>query len=279
MGKELLIIHANCQGEPLAEFLGRIPAIAERYEIRLVINYVRQPLPEKLLGSCSLFLHHYLAPTWKELSTEHVLSKLPPSARSLCFPSMFLNAYWPFWKPKAAWEYPDHLLDGLLDKGLPSKEIKRIYCHTNVVPAHDLREIVEESLERERLKEQHTPIHHVDEVLARYRQEMLFNTVNHPGHAMLCWLGRRILEELGLPEPEESVEALMPELHPEYRQPVHPLVAEELGLSFAGWETKYPVYGRELTFEEYVVEYLLARANGIDEFITFLRARAEQCEK
>ncbi len=276
MDKELLVIHANCQGEPLAEFLRSVPEIGQRYEIRLVINYLREPLPEAWLSSCSLFIYQYLGPHWNELSTESVLARLPSSTQTLAIPSMFFPAYWPFWVEQSEIEYPDSLLDELIAKKLPPAEIKRIYIHSGVVPAYDFQAIFEAYLERERAKEQFTPIHHVDEMLSKHKSEMVFNTVNHPGHGMLCWLGRRVLEELGVDEPDQGIGALMPALHPEFRQPVHPLVAETCGFAFAGPEVRYPVYGRQLTFEEYVVEYVLARVNGFDEFISFLRARAVQ---
>lgn len=281
MKKELLLIHANCQGEPLSWFLGRLPGVADRYEIRLVNNYLREPLPDAMLSRCGLFLYQHLGSKWGELASERVKKRLPASCRSLAFPSMFLKAYWPFWGHVAAWEYPDTLLDTFLEKGLPPAEARRIYLHSNVVPAHDLSELFERSVERERTKERHTPIHHVEHMLADHKEAMVFNTANHPGHGLLCWLGGRILQELGWPQPEAGVPALMPHLHPEFRLPVHPKVAEAMGYAFADEHTRYPVYGRDLTFAQYVDEYILARTNGINEFISFLRARAlhEQGDK
>ncbi len=277
--RPLAIIHANCQGEPLAEFLGRVPGLAHM-EVRLYTNYVREHVPDEALARCELFLYQPLSPGWGPLASRELLAKLPSSAVSLAFPSMFLQAYWPFWGSGDAdglpGDYPDSLLDRLLSEGLAPAEAVRVYCRTKVVLAHDLEGTWEQSLARERAKEEKTPIKHVDVMLARYQKEMLFNLVNHPGHGMLCWLGRRILEELDLDGPAEGVEAAMPELYPEFRLPVHPLVAERMGLEFAGPDTRYPVYGRELTFEEYALEYAVARADKVESFIGFLRMQGER---
>ena len=272
--RPLAIIHANCQGEPLAAFLGRAPGL-DHMEVRLYTNYVREPVPDEALARCQFFLYQPLGPKWGPLASKTLLSKLPSGTRTLAFPPMFLGAYWPFWGMDRPGNYPDSLLDRLLDEGLPPAEAVRVYCRSGVVPAHDLEARWEKSLARERAKEEQTPIRHVDVMLARYQAEMIFNLVNHPGHAMLCWLGRRVLEELGLDEPDGGVERAMPELYPEFRLPVHPMVAERMGLEFAGPGTRYPVYGRELTFEEYALEYAVAKADGVRDFIGFLRMRGE----
>ena len=273
MLEELLIIHANCQGEPLADFLRRVPEVAARYEVRLYTNYVREPIAEADLARCAIFLYQPLGPAWGDLASAALKARLPAGARTLAFPSMFLGAYWPFWGAKAAWDYPDSLLDRLLGAGLPPAEAVRLCLRGNLVTAADPAALWAASLARERAKEAATPIKHVDAMLEHFQERMVFNVANHPGHDLLCWLGRRVLEELGLPEPIDGVEAAMPELHPEFHMPVHPQVAEILGLEFAGPKTRYPVYGRQLTFEEYALEYAVARTDGIDDIITYFRAR------
>ncbi|MGE4551733.1 MAG: WcbI family polysaccharide biosynthesis putative acetyltransferase [Desulfovibrionaceae bacterium] len=275
MNNELLIVHANCQGEPLADFLRRVPEVAARWEVRLYTNYVREPIGPAELARCTCFLYQPLGPAWGELASAALLARLPAGARTLAFPSMFLGAYWPFWGAKAAWDYPDTLLDRLLDEGAAPAEAVRLYLRGNLVAAADPAALWAASLARERAKQAATPIHHVDAMLARFRERMIFNVANHPGHDLLCWLGRRVLEELHLPEPIDGVEAAMPELHPEFRMPVHPKVAEILGLEFADADTRYPVYGRDLTFEQYALEYAVARADGIEDLIDYFRARGQ----
>ncbi len=61
---------------------------------------------------------------------------------------------------------------------------------------------------------------------------------------------------------------------PDFEQPIHPQVAEFLGLDFGGAQQRYYVYGAELTFEEYAMRYIKCRKNGITDFITFLVAAA-----
>lgn len=77
MDRQLCVLHANCQGEPMAALLRLCPGFAARYEIRLFTNYTREPVPDEVLSSCSLFLFQHLGPQWNGLASEALLKKNP----------------------------------------------------------------------------------------------------------------------------------------------------------------------------------------------------------
>ena len=272
MNKECCIVHANCQGEPLAAALGLHPEFAARYEVEVHLNYTRQRVPAERLAACSLFLYQHLGPEWGELASERLTAALPPSARTLAVPNMFCLAYWPLWSGAPGFDFRDVLLDDLLERGLSKAEILFLYLKGDLIANYAPDARVETSLAHERRKEAHTPVKYVDYMLAHLREEQLFNTVNHPGPRLLRHAARGVLRELGLEPPDFGPDDI-PGLHPEFRLPIHPRVATRLGLDFAGKGATYPVYGREKTFAQYAENYVDCRLLGVDDFLGYLQLR------
>lgn len=273
MDKAVCVLHANCQGEPLAALLRLCPAFAARYEIRLFTNYTREPVPDTVLASCGLFLYQHLGPQWDELGSEALLAKIPRTAAALCVPNMFFLGYWPLWHNAPGFDYRDRFLDHLLDRGLSKAEILHLVLRTELTKKYDLQALFDASVERERRREAHTPVKYLDFLLEHFREEMLFRTVNHPGPRLMARAASGVLERLGFEPPDEAALLAGADLHPEFRLPIHPQVAAFLGLAFAGPETRYPAYGRDKTYAQFVEAYVDCRGLGIEDFIGYLHLR------
>ncbi|WP_147820092.1 WcbI family polysaccharide biosynthesis putative acetyltransferase [Salidesulfovibrio onnuriiensis] len=271
MSRELCVIHANCQGEPLMERLLACPGFAARYECRLFTNYVREPIPASVLEGCGLFLYQHLGPGWGELGSDFLRSRLPESARSLCIPNMFFLGYWPFWNSEPGFNYRDGALEELIAKGLSGEEILTLYLRSRLTDRYDLAALLEQTFAREREREAHTPVKYVDLIEREFRGERLFNTVNHPGPRLLNHMAAEVLLHLELEPPENLFS--MPDAFPEFVQPIHPQVAAFHHLEFAGPDTEYEVYGKKKTFVQYAACYIEARLAGIEDFIGYLQVR------
>lgn len=273
--KKLCIVHANCQGEPLAEFLRRVPGFGDTHEVRLYTNYIFEPIAYQDLARCEVFLYQHLdeGGKWGDLASARLLAHLPATARVLSIPSMFFRGYWPFWQGGENFSFSDEVLERLLAAKLPKAELLRVYLRGNVVPGPEVEARTMRSLAHERTKEARTPIKYVDLILKYFRDEMLFSQVNHPGERLLSHVGREVLRFLDVPEPPQGVEACMGELYPEFTLPIHPSVAAHWGLSFADENTRYPLFGKNKTFARYAEDYVDARMHGIEDFIAYLRLR------
>jgi hypothetical protein len=274
MDRELCIIHANCQGEPLLERLNCCPAFRERYECRLYTNYVREPIPDADLARCSLFLYQHLGPDWGELASESLMGRLPVHARALCVPNMFFKGYWPTWSGRAGFDYRCELLDGYIDAGLSTDEIILLYLRADLAAKLDLEALLRATLTREREREAHTPIKYMTLIEERFSREPLFNTVNHPGAMLMDHAARGVLRELGLSGPDEDGLAALGDPFPDFEQPIHPSVAAFFGWDFAGPGRQYEVYGRKMSFAAWTANYVHARQHGITDFIGFLLGAA-----
>ncbi|MEF2232342.1 MAG: WcbI family polysaccharide biosynthesis putative acetyltransferase [Pseudodesulfovibrio sp.] len=271
MTRERCIIHANCQGEPLLERLNRCPEFADRFEARIYVNYVREPIPDRELRECSLFLYQHLGDRWDDLASSALLARLPAGARSLCIPNMFFKGYWPMWDGRAGFDYRCSLLDEVVDLGLTPEETLVLFLRTDVARKYDLDALYRETLEREREREARTPVKYVHLIAAHGHETRLFNTVNHPGPLLLNHAAVEILHRLGFTPPAPEAFEALPAPFPEFEQPIHPKVAAHFGWPFAGQDAEYNIYGRPMTFARYAAHYVTARKAGIGDFIGFLQ--------
>lgn len=275
MTKQLCLIHANCQGDPLAELLEAHPDFGRRFEIRNYVNYARQIIPEEDLRECGLLLYQRIGEKWGDLSSGAVLSRLNPAAKTLCIPNMLFTGYWPFWRMAPNFDFSDFFLDDLLARGLTKKEILHIFLFTDPGRYYDLDELFARSLAVEREKEAFWDVKAVDMILERHQTERLFNTVNHPGPRLCLHVAEEVLRLLGFSPLPESARRAFADPYPEFVLPTHPAVARRRGLSFIGQGERYPVFGKLMDFTEYANCYLECKLAGEEDFISFLRLRAK----
>ena len=81
--KPIAILHANCQGRPLAARLLASPEFAGGFMPRVYLNYAREAIPAADLERCGLFLYQHLGPEWGDLSSAALLARLPAGCPSL----------------------------------------------------------------------------------------------------------------------------------------------------------------------------------------------------
>lgn len=271
MEKRLAILHANCQGEPLAAALCASPEFAARYFPRVYLNYAREEIPQAALDSCGLFLYQRLGPEWGGLASDALVKRLPAGCPSLCIPNMFFRGPWPLWSGAPGFDYRDKLLDHLLDMKLPRRDILHLYLRTPLAAKFDLAALMEETVALERGRQSHTPVPYLDHVLAHFKQRPLFFTVNHPSAELIALAARGVLDILGLRGPDEERLAGLSTGYEDFLLPIHPQAAEFYGLAYGRAGARFPVYGREMTFEQYAAAYVDCRLAGIDDFIGYLQ--------
>lgn len=277
MHRKLCLLHANCQGEELAALLQASAAFSKKYRLVRRINYTREPVSARELAECSLFLYQQLGESWNELASRELLRQLSPSALALQIPNLFFKGYWPFWTSQGPIAFGDSLLNRLIDEGAPKPVILKLYLHGDPGKFVNLKASLEESIALEREKEARSCVKYVDFLLRRWKERMIFLTVNHPGREMLLHVAGGILETLGLPTLSESERALSARhghfpSYADFELPIHPKVATFHGLRFCGMEQDYAVFTRRLRFEEYSSRYIDCRLNGMEaEFLGYLQ--------
>gem|GEM_PF-294259 len=274
VSKRTAILHANCQGQPLAAQLLASPEFARSFTPRVYLNYAREPIPEAELAGCGLFLYQHLGPEWGELASDALLARLPADCPRLCIPNMFFRGPWPLWSGAPGFDYRDVFLDRLVEMGLPGQDILHLYLHMPLERKYDLDALLAETVARETERQAHTPVRYLDFVLEHWRSRQLFLTVNHPGPELLQLAAAGILRELGLaaqdqalvPRPESLGKA-----YGDFELPVHPQAAAFYSLNYGTAEQVYKTYGRPRTFLQYTVAYVGCRMAGVNDFIAYLQ--------
>ena len=270
--REECVLHANCQGEPLAMLLGMSPEFSARWRIRHFTNYIREMIPGELLQKATLFLYQPLGPDWGDLSSASLLARLGKNALPVCIPNMFFTGYWPFWTKKSPMDFGDYFLDKLFESGAGKPEILRIYLSDKVRGMADFDGVAAETLRLEKAKEEQCDVKTADFVAENWRKMPLFQTVNHPGTTLLILVAQGILAKLGLPPLSRAATDEFAFDYEGFSLPIHPRVAAYHNLPFAGEGAEYPVFGRSMTFERYVSRYIECRINHFEaNFLQFLQ--------
>lgn len=253
---EQCLLHANCQGEPLAHLLSLSPEFAARWAFDYWVNYTGAAVSDAALAQCSLFIYQYLGPQWGGNASEVLLAKLPAHAVAVQVPNLFFKGYWPLWTNESRMNFGDIYLDTLTDKGLRAAEAVHFCLKADLAKLYDLDAIVAESQALECQREAGSVIELVDFVAAHWREEQLFTTVNHPGPRLMLMVANAVLHALNLPPmPEKVIHENSISCDPHFHLAIHPAVARHFGLPFADENTRYPVYGRRMTYREYALCY------------------------
>ena len=270
--REDCVLHANCQGEPLARLLLASPEFAARWRIHLYTNYTRDAIPEPLLRNATLFLYQHLSPEWGDIASDRLLALTGPRTRPVCIPNMFFQGYWPFWTNKSPMDFGDTVLDKLYEAGADKAAILRVYLYGDVRKMADLDAVARETLATEAAKEEYCAVKTAGFVTENWKKIRLFQTVNHPDTPLLLHVTQNLLAHLGLPPLTNDVCEGFSFDYEGFVLPIHPKVAEYHGMPFAEESTEYPVFGRTMTFSRYVSRYIDCRMNSLEDgFLGFLQ--------
>jgi hypothetical protein len=91
-------------------------------------------------------------------------------------------------------------------------------------------------------------------ILEGYRRRPMFHSIGHPGGELLISLLRHMCHIADL-RPGWLRAGSMDPLH-NIQIPIHPLIAERLGISWATHDTRYNFRGEKLTWEQYTRRYI-----------------------
>ncbi|MDR2891974.1 MAG: hypothetical protein LBV80_02660 [Deltaproteobacteria bacterium] len=275
--KQLCVIHANCQGEPLAGLLQLSAEFSRNWDVRHYTNYTREIIPDADLERCGLFIYQHLGEKWGEFSSAALLARLNSRARPLyaapfCLPNMYFTGGWPFLVTDIQTDYADTFLNALIDQQVEKAVILKLYLHTDITKFVDLDASLAETFRQGEERERCCSIQVMPLVREQWKRRPLFHTVNHPGKLLCALVANAVLAELGLEAlPEALVEAFTPE-YANFDMPIHPQVAAYYGLNYGQAGHEFNIFGRLMTFERYVSGYIECRKQGMyKEFWGFMQ--------
>lgn len=271
MPKKLCILHGNCQGDVLAILLGHSEEFTKNFDILRVVNYQKRQIDPGDLSRCSLFLYQHLGSQWGENASENLCGRLPPGSESICFPNMFFQGYWPFWrKDETIIEFVDSFLEMLLAKNLPVPALLNLYRKCDPALAGDISGVPESTLRIEREKEKHSDIKYVHLIEENWQKKQLFLTINHPAMPLHVHVANSVLNMLGFKSLKTSISDNIPHPYDEFWLPIHPVIGARLSLPFVNADRKYNCFSHKLTHDEYTRVYLACRMNNVSNLAAAL---------
>ncbi|HYD08200.1 MAG TPA: WcbI family polysaccharide biosynthesis putative acetyltransferase [Reyranella sp.] len=260
------VIIGNCQAEILTDRLRRLhrwDRLQVTYHfVGLQPNLQAQGLEE--LAAANVVLIQDI----RDFETYPLRTALPEGAAQHRFPMLRHSVAWPFdtlngmADPVAAARettdpyFPN--LDGVLGrlrKEIPDPEERfRSYDRLEMKGLPNVDRLVD--LERRRLEsmDRHHACRLGAYILENYRSHQLFHSVGHPGRELFDQLLAHLHVPLGLKWPARYGDRIDPLAN--IQVPVHPRVAERLGLRWARASTKYNFRGERLTWAEYTRRYI-----------------------
>ena len=270
MSRELCLIHANCQGDALHALLAAVPAFGRCFEVRKYTNYLKETIPQRDFDRCRVFLYQHLGEKWNDLASDALLARLHPVACRIQIPNLLFKGYWPLWTNKSSMNYGDILLDLLVSRGYSESEVLHVYLRGKLTEKYNLNAILAENLGRERLKEKSAVIALTDFIEENWRGQQLFLSPNHPGKNLLLAIADAVLENLGLGRVPPSLRNAFRPDYPDFELPIHPRAGAHFGLSFAGADRLYSIYGRPMNFARYAACYVHCLSRRLGNFEVFL---------
>ena len=262
-----VVVIGNCQAETVREAFYRAPPLSRRFTAK----YHFVGLPKHLhaasrreLADADLILVQDIQ-DWESYPLREAV---PHGVETITFPALRFASLWPFdhfngpgdkeahdreW-PNLTFLYQDALL-GRLRREFPDKEARfRAYRGleldgvVNYLRLHDFEKRRLLALDRR------FGLAIGEYVLANFQTKQLFYTTVHPNRQLVTMLMEWLMRRLGIDEAFPHV-AQLDHLN-RLQVPIHPKVAQALGVTWADERTRYSYEGRPITWESYTRAYI-----------------------
>jgi Polysaccharide biosynthesis enzyme WcbI len=262
-----VLIIGNCQAQTIYEALARSGEFNDRLDVRYHFVGLQQDLHERgraELKASDVMLVQDIRDWENYPLRDHVRDDI----EIVKFPLLHFASLWPFdhyngpgdreayereW-PNLTFLYHDGLL-ARLRKEIRDPEQRLLAYRTlsvdgiiNFTRLHDF--------ERRRLAAMDNQFgcDIGQYILRNFQKRRLFYTTNHPNGQIIGMLMQYLLRHLGMGQgyrPNSALDHLR-----RLQVPVHPKVAQALGVRWADANTKYLYYGEQITWETYVRRYI-----------------------
>jgi hypothetical protein len=265
--KTRVLIVGNCQAQTVHEALVRSGEFDDRLDVKYHFVALQQNLHEQ--GKAELETSDVLlVQDIKDWDNYPLRPHIRDDVRVIKFPLLHFASLWPFdhyngpgdreayereW-PNLTFLYHDGLL-ARLRKEIPDREERLLAYRTlsvggiiNFARLHDF--------EKRRLTamDKQFGCEIGQFVLDNFQRRRLFYTTNHPNGQISGMLMQFLLRQLGVDRAYRSI-GILDHLK-RLQVPVHPKVAEALGVKWADANTKYLYCGEQITWETYVRRYI-----------------------
>ena len=265
--KTRVLIVGNCQAQTIYEALMRSGELNDRLDVAYHFVGLQKDLQDS--GRAEVERSDVLlVQDIRDWETYPLREYVRDSTEIVRFPLLHFASLWPFdhyngpgdreayereW-PNLTFLYHDGLLARLRKEIPDPDERMRVYRTLSVDGIINFTRL--HDFERRRLEgmDQQFGCEIGQYILEHFRKRRLFYTTNHPNGQIIGMLMKYLLRHLGMDRsyrPNSSLDHLR-----RLQVPVHPKVAQALGVTWANENTKYLYGGEQITWETYIRRYI-----------------------
>lgn len=276
---ELIILFGNCQTPYVAALLAQPGVLRENIGILCVLNHAPEGedvfYPDReLLDRCVFYLEQHDGRAEVPVR-EFLRQNLPDNCPRLVFPSFALSLLWPFSIPEprknpvptfpwGVYPYGNLIALQIANRGLRGAEAVTAYMEITTSKMPDFDVALNREAQLHEYRDNASDIRIGDYVLSNFRRRNLFCTSMHVSAEAIGELASRIFNALDrrLRGDHETCHAILqaaiaasPSMD-QLEEPIHPAIAETLGLEFHRKDMKYKWYDQLWTHDEYMERYI-----------------------
>ncbi len=252
MTRPAIALYANCQGQALAGWLSRHPAL-QGWDFVFLRAWLGESPSAEDLARCHLLIHQ---PAWGEPPFG---ARLLPHALRIALPLLSCSVLWPYAFDRPAepvgWRFPygDRFLVQRAKAGDAADHAVQLYLAQDLAGRLDLDRLLALELERWRQDDQRCGTRLAPLLERDLLREPLFFTPDHPTDRLLLELANHVLRRLGLvPFAAPSSAAAWSQhkhLLDGVEVPVHPRIARHFALPWVSADRRWPLHGGALALD------------------------------
>jgi acyl carrier protein len=274
-----VIVFGNCQAQMITGLLNYLfERRSNNVRFHHLLNFHHPmtgwaELSEGVLAAADMVWHQYgdrvEFPHWDRISA---------SCRRIVFPSLDFNLFWPFAGsdprnkseppefPFGRFPYGDVVALQVVREGLKGEAALRSYAERSRARLARMSMARLEEIEFARMvqREAQCDVVMSDFIRANFRTAPTFHTWNHPAGRPLTELVKRLLiaSDMWDPDPQSTLAGELAYCAEHWQPlstlelPIHPLVAELVGLEWFDPDRRYSTMFGPLTHDEYVLRYI-----------------------
>lgn len=279
-----VLIYGNCQAPFMARMLSALDDLNDDYRFVYAPNMI-MPGDDSALEVADVHLRDVALVLWQfedrgnNPAALALRARLPASCPVVTFPSFVVNCLWPFAcpeprggpEPAYPWKrYPIGDMIGLqiAQSGVAGPLAVAAYLDLSLRKMPNLQVRLERDLERMHFYDAQCDVKVADYAQDNFRDQHLFWTNGHLSEIGVTELARRVANVARpfLGGTEERMETCLAAARKfavmgNVQLPIHPVVAETLGLRFWQHDMLYQWGPERWTFYEYIERYIAYDAN------------------
>ena len=271
-----VVLYGNCQADAATTIFSRVPGFSERYRAIFFPSYDHptrraNDIPQADLDACVVLLEQHDQSGFSERGL------LPADTRTVRFPALDFNLFWPFncvnpfntpdeKNPLGPFPYGDRIIVNCVRQGMSADETYEYYASRWEDYQIDLTRLAALETARIAHRDARSDIKIGSLILERFHDDPLFWTVNHPRADLLAELTKHLLAAAFPNDTWASDLDMLRIIVGNFSAagplggvgvPVHPAVAKYLGLKWYDPNAGYRAGdGRIVSQEEYLREMI-----------------------